>query len=81
MRRVKAGFEGSDVDFISYLKKNDAAGAELTKENTIADIESDKWRGVALANSRGKSVSFEIQNAEKIQSIMYDLDIESEVVV
>ena len=81
LRRVKAGFEGSDVDFISYLKKNDVAGVELTKENTIADIESDKWRGVALANSRGKSVSFEIQNAEKIQSIMYDLDIESEVVV
>ena len=81
LRRIKAGFEGDGVDFISHLKKADSDGLEVTKTNTITSIETDKWRGIALANSRGKSVSFKIKNAEKIQSIMYDLNIESEVVV
>jgi len=81
LRRIKAGFEGDDVDFTSYMKKNDGNGSEITKTNTITSIESNKWRGISLANSRGKAVSFEVKNADKIEKIMYDLKIESEVVV
>ena len=81
LRRVKAGFEGDSVDFVSYLKKSNGQGEEVIKTNTISSIEPNKWRGIANENSRGKSVSFEIQNAKKIKSIMYDLNIEAEVVV
>jgi len=81
LRRIKAGFEGDDVDFTSHMKKNDGNGSEITKTNTINSIEPNKWRGISLANSRGKAVSFEVKNADKIEKIMYDLKIESEVVV
>jgi hypothetical protein len=33
-----------------------------------------------LGYNRGKSVSFRIENADTIESIMYDLDIEAKVV-
>lgn len=81
LRRIKASFDGSGVDFISYLKKNDYNGQEILKTNTLASLESDKWRGIELGYNRGKSVSFAIKNAERIKKIMYDLNIESEVLI
>ena len=78
LRRMKADFvKGqNDVDMVSIMKKNDLSGNEIIKINTITNPNSNHWRGINLANSRGKEMSFKITNANMIKSIMYDLKIE-----
>ena len=80
LRRVKAGYTGSDISFSSILTKDDANRSEITKTHTVA-LEANKWRGIPLGYNRGKSVVFQIDNADTIESIMYDLDIQAEVTV
>ena len=80
LRRVKAGYTGNNISFKSLLIKDDNNFSEITKEHTV-QIESNKWRGIPLGYNRGKSVSFEIENADTIESIMYELDIHDEVTV
>ena len=79
LRKMKADFESdvdTDVDMISIMTKNDLSGNEITKTNTITNPNPNHWRGISLANSRGKEVSFKITNANIIKSIMYDLRVE-----
>jgi len=80
LRRVKAGYTGDDKSFSSILTKDDVDRSEITKTHTIA-MEANKWRGIPLGYNRGKSVVFQIDNADTIESIMYDLDIHAEVTV
>ena len=80
LRRVKAGYTGEDKSFSSILTKDDVDRSETTKTHTVA-MEANKWRGIPLGYNRGKSVVFQIDNADTIESIMYDLDIHAEVTV
>ena len=80
LRRVKIGYNSdASVDLITNVIKNKADGTETTKTNTISNIENGKWRGISNANSRGKSVSFEVNGADEIESIIYDISIKSGV--
>ena len=54
----------------------------LGEEKTHSvSADSEEWRGIPLGSNRGKSVSFQVNNADTISAIMYDLDIEAEVKV
>ena len=78
LRRVKLGHSSEiGVDLKTNVIKNKADGTEITKTNTISGIENGKWRGIANGNSRGKSVNFEVEGADEIESILYDIKIEA----
>ena len=66
-------------DLSTHLTKIDNNGFEIVRTHTIVGIESSKWRGIANGYNRGRSVNIEVKNANEIKSIMYDLNIESEV--
>ena len=74
------GYTGDDILFSSIVIKDDVDRSEITKTHTVA-LEANKWRGIPLGYNRGKSVVFQIDNADTIESIMYDLDIHAEVTV
>ena len=80
VKRVKLGHTGNG-SMKSILTKDNGSFTEITKTHTIDDIEINKWRGIPLGYNRGKSVEFQVDNADTIESIMYDLDIQAEVVV
>jgi len=65
--------------FKSNITKNKADGTEIIKTNTIENIQNGKWRGVSNANSRGKSVNFEVENADEVESILYDINLQGKV--
>ena len=78
LRRVKLGYNSeADVDLKTNVTKNKADGTEVIKTNPIYSIENGKWRGIANGNSRGKSVNFEVEGADEIESILYDIKVES----
>jgi hypothetical protein len=84
LKRVKLNYKEGDSEYsrtilISNITKNDKDGNEIIKSNEIGSIENGKWRGVSNANSRGKSVNFEVKNADEIESIMYDIKLLSRV--
>jgi hypothetical protein len=84
LKRVKLNYKEGDSEYsrtilISNITKNDKDGNEIIKSNEIGSIENGKWRGVSNANSRGKSVNFEVKNADEIESIMYDIQFLSRV--
>jgi hypothetical protein len=76
LKRIKADYTGDSKEFESIIEN--LVGAEKT--HTVS-ADSNEWRGVPLGSNRGKSVTFQINNADTISSIMYELDIESEVKV
>ena len=78
LRKMKSDFVAgnTDVEMSSIMTKNDLSGKDIIKTNTITAPSPDHWRGIALANSRGKKVSFKIKNANIIKHIMYDLKVE-----
>ena len=73
------GYEGGTPDLTTNLTKIDNNGLEIEKSNVITGIQKNKWRGIANGKNRGRSVNIEVTDAEEIKSIMYDLNIESEV--
>ena len=77
IRKIKS-FDSYDPNKPIFLSPilYDLSGNEITKTNTITNPKSNHWRGISLANSRGKEVSFKITNANIIKSIMYDLRVE-----
>tara|TARA_R100000773_G_C4220944_1_gene119794 strand:+ start:1910 stop:5485 length:3576 start_codon:yes stop_codon:yes gene_type:complete len=80
LKRVQLNYESDNkVTFKSNVTKNKADGTEVIKTNTIENIENGKYRGVANANSRGKSVNFEVENADEIESIIYDILLQGQV--
>ena len=79
LKRVRLDYTGGSPDLTTNLTKIDSSGLEIEKSNTITGIQKNKWRGIANGFNRGRSVNIEITNAEEINSIMYDLNIESEV--
>tara|TARA_R100001509_G_scaffold162159_1_gene133097 strand:- start:3221 stop:6820 length:3600 start_codon:yes stop_codon:yes gene_type:complete len=80
LKRVQLNYESAnEVTFKSNVTKNKADGTEVVKTNTIANIENGKYRGVANSNSRGKSLNFEVENADKIESIIYDILLQGQV--
>lgn len=76
LKRMKSDYTGSDKELQSIVENMNG-----TEKIHSVNSDSDDWRGVPLGKNRGKSVSFKINNADTISSIMYDLDIESEVKV
>ena len=80
VRRVKLGHTGTGT-LKSILTKDNGSFTEISKTHTISSIEPNKWRGIPLGYNRGKSVEFSVENADTIESIMYDLDIHAEVTV
>ena len=80
VRRVKLGHTGTGT-LKSILTKDNGSFTEISKTHTISSIEPNKWRGIPLGYNRGKSVEFQVENADTIESIMYDLDIHAEVTV
>ena len=76
LKRMKADYTGDSKELQSIVEN--MVGAEKTHSVSSA---SEEWRGVPLGKNRGKSVSFNINNADTISAIMYELDIESEVKV
>lgn len=80
LKRVQLNYQSdTEVTFKSNVTKNKADGTEVVKTNTIQNIENGKYRGVANANSRGKSVNFEVENADEIESIIYDILLQGQV--
>ena len=80
LKRVQLNYESDNaVTFKSNVTKNKADGTEVVKTNTIENIENGKYRGVANSNSRGKSLNFEVENADKIESIIYDILLQGQV--
>jgi len=77
LKRMKADYTGDSNKELQSIVEN-MVGAEKTHSVSSA---SEEWRGVPLGKNRGKSVSFNINNADTISAIMYELDIESEVKV
>ena len=75
LRRMKAEFEKGDDDVVlkSVMTTQDSSGNEIVNTNSITNPNPDHWRGIALKNSRGKKLSFKIENADVIKHIMYDL--------
>ena len=80
LRKVKAGYTGEDKSFSTIITKDDASRNEITRTHEVA-MDGDEWRGVPLGYNRGKSVVFQVDNADTIESIIYDLDIQAEVIV
>ena len=80
LKRIKADYTGDSEEKPKNLQSivENLVGAEKT--HTVS-ADSNEWRGVPLGSNRGKSVTFQINNADTISSIMYELDIESEVIV
>ena len=78
LKRIKVDYSGEDDNKNIQSIIQNMVGEEKTYE---VEADSNEWRGVPLGKNRGKSVSFKINNADTISSIMYDLDIESEVIV
>ena len=76
LKRIKADYTGDSKEFQSIIEN--LVGVE--KPHSVS-ADSNEWRGVTLGKNRGKSVTFQINNADTISSIMYELDIESEVKV
>tara|TARA_R110000737_G_scaffold252683_1_gene262076 strand:- start:1619 stop:3010 length:1392 start_codon:yes stop_codon:yes gene_type:complete len=74
LKRIKADYSGENKKLHSIVEN--LVGEEKIH---IVESESEEWRGVPLGKNRGKSVTFKIENAETISSIIYELDIESEV--
>jgi len=74
LKRIKADYSGENKKLHSIVEN--VVGEEKIH---IVESESEEWRGVPLGKNRGKSVTFKIENAETISSIIYELDIESEV--
>ena len=80
LRKVKAGYTGVDKSFSTIITKDDESRNEITRTHEVA-MDGDEWRGVPLGYNRGKSVVFQVDNADTIESIIYDLDIQAEVIV
>jgi hypothetical protein len=78
LKRIKVDYSGEDDNKNIQSIVENMVGGEKT--HTVS-ADSDEWRGVPLGKNRGKSVSFKINNADTISSIMYDLDIEAEVIL
>ena len=74
LKRIKADYTGDNKELQSIVEN--MVGTE--KIHSVSSA-SEEWRGVPLGKNRGKSVSFNISNADTISAIMYELDIESEV--
>ena len=64
------------MDITSNMTTLLSSGAEKINTNTISAPNPNQWRGIALQNSRGNTVSFGITGADTIKSIMYDLRVE-----
>jgi hypothetical protein len=79
LKRVRLDYAGGSPNLTTNLTKIDSGGLEIEKSNTITGIQANKWRGIKNGYNRGRSVNIEITNAEEINSIIYDLNIESEV--
>jgi len=67
---------GNTTAFKTLMEKYDVNGEIISKEHTFNDVKTKKWRGVPLGKNRGRSLEFEITNADNIGSIGYDLRIE-----
>lgn len=78
LKRIKANYGGTYG--FKHLQSTVKALNNVDKYHTIY-ANSEEWRGIPLNVNRGKSVTFQINNADTISSIMYELDIESEVKV
>ena len=76
LKRMKVDYSGDDKEIQSIVEN--ILGEEKT-HSVAAD--SEEWRGIPMGSNRGKSVSFQVNNADTISAIMYDLDIEAEVKV
>ena len=78
LKRIKADYTGDSEEKPKNLQSiiENLVGLEKLYE---VEADSNEWRGVPLGSNRGKSVTFQINNADTISSIMYELDIESEV--
>ena len=74
LKRVKSEYTGINASITTIVENNDG----VEKRHTVS-AKSKQFRGIPLGVNRGKSVTFEIQNAETISNIIYELDIESEV--
>jgi len=76
LKRMKVDYSGDDKEIQSIVEN--ILGEEKTHS---VSADSEEWRGIPLGSNRGKSVSFQVNNADTISAIMYDLDIEAEVKV
>jgi len=76
LRRMKVDYEGGTPDITSNMTTLLTNGSEAINTNTISAPNPNQWRGIALQNSRGNTVSFGINGADTIKSIMYDLRVE-----
>ena len=62
-----------EMDISSNITTLLASGSEKTNTNTISAPNPNQWRGIALQNSRGSTVSFGITGADTIKKLVYDL--------
>ena len=88
LKRVKAGYTGEEKSFTTIITKDfvrvdadqNETRNEIKRTHTVS-MDGDEYRGIPLGFNRGKSVVFQINNADTIESIMYDLNIQAEVIV
>ena len=66
----------NNMSLSTNLEKYDSDGETIVKSNTIQNVKSKKWRGVPSGKNRGRAVSFDIDNADNIGTIGYDIRVE-----
>ena len=79
LRRMKVDYEGGEPIVRSNMKALKADGTEVINTNSIDSPNSNQWRGVSLANSRGHTVSFGVEGADTIKNISYELRVDDKV--
>lgn len=68
--------DGNTVALKTTMERYNSEGEIMFSDNTITNIKPRKWRGIPLGKNRGRSITFEIENADNIGSIGFDLRVE-----
>ena len=68
--------DGNTVALMTTMERYNSEGEIMFSDNTITNIKPRKWRGIPLGKNRGRSITFEIENADNIGSIGFDLRVE-----
>ena len=64
------------VIFRTEMEKYDSTGETIIKKHTMNSVPSKKWKGIPLSKNRGRALTFEVENADNISTIGYDLRVE-----
>ena len=70
-------YEGGEVD-VKTVVTREVGGSDVELIDTKYNVASNKWRGLALKNQRGRKMSIKIINADIIKGLSIDVKVRGE---